>query len=68
LVGVDDGLKRGEFFGSWLVFFGHLYFSQSLEWPKPANQRGFRKAHLAVFVTTPSSSSGLKCAWASPHI
>jgi hypothetical protein len=49
LIGIDGGLQRGEFFCGGLVFFGHFFFSQSLEWPKPANQRGFRKALLGVF-------------------
>jgi hypothetical protein len=52
LIGIDGGLQRGEFFCIGLVFFGHFFFSQSLEWPKPANQRGFRKALLGVFGFT----------------
>ena len=49
LIGIDGGLQRGEFVCSGFIFFGHFYFSLTLEWPKPANQRGFRKALLGVF-------------------
>jgi hypothetical protein len=42
LVGVDLGLCGGESVFAGVDFVGHVQFSLSLEWPKPATGRGFR--------------------------
>ena len=42
LLGVDFGLCCGESVFAGLDVVGHVQFSLSLEWPKPARGRGFR--------------------------